>query len=32
MQKMEQPELLEISTADAQRRNIHEGDWVRVFN
>jgi anaerobic selenocysteine-containing dehydrogenase len=29
---MEQPELLEISTADAQRRNIHEGDWVRVFN
>jgi anaerobic selenocysteine-containing dehydrogenase len=32
IQKMEQPELLEISTADAQRRNIHEGDWVRVFN
>src|SRR5438270_8871431 len=32
IQKMEQPELLEISTVDAQRRNIHEGDWVRVFN
>ncbi|HEV7521128.1 MAG TPA: molybdopterin dinucleotide binding domain-containing protein, partial [Candidatus Angelobacter sp.] len=32
VQKMEQPELLEISTGDAQRRNIHEGDWVRVFN
>jgi molybdopterin guanine dinucleotide-containing S/N-oxide reductase-like protein len=32
VQKMEHPELLEISTADAKRRNIHEGDWVRVFN
>ena len=32
VQKMEHPELLEISAADAQRRNIHEGDWVRVFN
>src|SRR5438309_1845912 len=32
IQKMEQPELLEISTPDAERRNIHEGDWVRVFN
>jgi anaerobic selenocysteine-containing dehydrogenase len=32
VQKMEQPELLEISTTDAHRRNIHEGDWVRVFN
>jgi molybdopterin guanine dinucleotide-containing S/N-oxide reductase-like protein len=32
IQKMEQPELLEISSVDAQRRNIHEGDWVRVFN
>jgi anaerobic selenocysteine-containing dehydrogenase len=32
VQKMERPELLEISAADAQPRNIHEGDWVRVFN
>ena len=32
LQKMEHPELLEISTADAQPRAIHEGDWVRVFN
>jgi molybdopterin guanine dinucleotide-containing S/N-oxide reductase-like protein len=32
VQKMEQPELLEISAADAQPRRIHEGDWVRVFN
>ena len=32
MQKMEQPELLEINSADAQRRGISEGDWVRVFN
>ena len=32
VQKMEQPELLEISAADAQPRDIHEGDWVRVFN
>jgi anaerobic selenocysteine-containing dehydrogenase len=32
MQKLEQPELLEINTADAERRNIREGDWVRVFN
>jgi anaerobic selenocysteine-containing dehydrogenase len=32
VQKMEQPELLEIHTADAERRGIHEGDWVRVFN
>ena len=32
VQKMEHPELLEIHTADAQRRGIHEGDWVRVFN
>jgi molybdopterin guanine dinucleotide-containing S/N-oxide reductase-like protein len=32
VQKMEQPELLEISAADAKPRDIHEGDWVRVFN
>jgi anaerobic selenocysteine-containing dehydrogenase len=32
IQKMEQPELLEIHAADAQRRGICEGDWVRVFN
>jgi anaerobic selenocysteine-containing dehydrogenase len=32
IQKMEHPELLEIHAADAQRRGIHEGDWVRVFN
>lgn len=32
VQKMEHPELLEISAADAAPRNIREGDWVRVFN
>jgi anaerobic selenocysteine-containing dehydrogenase len=32
IQKMEQPELLEIHTSDAKGRGIHEGDWVRVFN
>ena len=32
IQKMERPELLEIHTADAERRGIHEGDWVRIFN
>jgi len=32
MQKLEQPELLEINTADAVRRGIREGDWVRIFN
>ncbi len=32
MQKLEQPDLLEINTADAARRGIREGDWVRVFN
>jgi anaerobic selenocysteine-containing dehydrogenase len=32
VQKMERPELLEISAADAAPRSIHEGDWVRVFN
>ena len=31
-QKMEEPHLLEIHTSDAARRNIHEGDAVRVFN
>ncbi|HMF91277.1 MAG TPA: molybdopterin oxidoreductase family protein [Candidatus Angelobacter sp.] len=32
MQALEQPDLLEIHTVDAQRRGIHNGDWVRVFN
>jgi anaerobic selenocysteine-containing dehydrogenase len=32
VQRMERPELLEIHTADAERRGIREGDWVRVFN
>jgi anaerobic selenocysteine-containing dehydrogenase len=32
IQKMEHPELLEISAADAMPRQIQEGDWVRVFN
>ena len=32
IQKMEQPDLLEINAADAARRSIREGDWVRVFN
>jgi anaerobic selenocysteine-containing dehydrogenase len=32
IQKMEHPDLLEIHTADAERRGIREGDWVRVFN
>jgi molybdopterin guanine dinucleotide-containing S/N-oxide reductase-like protein len=31
-QKMEEPHLLEINTTDAARRNIREGDAVRVFN
>src|SRR5260370_14976532 len=32
MQGLEQPDLLEIHTADATRRGIRDGDWVRVFN
>jgi anaerobic selenocysteine-containing dehydrogenase len=32
LQKMEQPELLEINSQDAMPRGIKEGDWVRVFN
>ena len=32
IQKMEQPELLEICAGDAGPRGIREGDWVRVFN
>ncbi len=32
VQKMEHPDLLEIHTADAARRGIREGNWVRVFN
>ncbi|HEX9120680.1 MAG TPA: molybdopterin-dependent oxidoreductase [Terriglobales bacterium] len=31
-QKMENPDLLEISAADAQARGIADGDRVRVFN
>ena len=31
-QKMEEPHLLEIHTADAAKRGIYEGDAVRVFN
>jgi anaerobic selenocysteine-containing dehydrogenase len=31
-QKMEEQHLLEIHTADAAKRGIHEGDAVRVFN
>jgi len=29
---MESPELLEIHTADAEARGIHDGDTVKVFN
>ena len=32
VKKMESPELLEISSSDAQPRGIQEGGWVRVFN
>jgi len=32
LQPMEQPELLEMTSEDASRRGISEGDWVRVFN
>jgi len=32
MQKMEHPDQLEMTSADASRRGIREGDWVRVFN
>ena len=32
VQKMEQPELLEINSFDARARGIKEGDWVRVYN
>jgi anaerobic selenocysteine-containing dehydrogenase len=32
MQKLEQPDLVEINAADAEKRGIREGDWVRVFN
>ncbi len=32
LQKLEQPDLLEINAADANTRGIREGDWVRVFN
>lgn len=32
LQKMEQPELVEINTSDARSRGIRDGDWVRVFN
>ncbi|HWX56818.1 MAG TPA: molybdopterin-dependent oxidoreductase [Verrucomicrobiae bacterium] len=32
VQKMEHPELLEMTSRDATRRGIRDGDWVRVFN
>jgi anaerobic selenocysteine-containing dehydrogenase len=32
LQKLERPELLEMNSADAMRRGINDGDWVRVFN
>jgi anaerobic selenocysteine-containing dehydrogenase len=32
VQEMEEPGLLEICTADARKRNIANGDRVRVFN
>ncbi|HKF22330.1 MAG TPA: molybdopterin oxidoreductase family protein [Candidatus Angelobacter sp.] len=32
MQKLEQPDLLEIHISDAGARGIRDGDWVRVFN
>jgi len=32
IQKMEQPDLLEMDTHDATARGISGGDWVRVFN
>ena len=32
VQKLEQPDLIEINTTDAAPRGIHDGDWVRVFN
>jgi anaerobic selenocysteine-containing dehydrogenase len=32
LQPMERPDLLELTFEDAERRGIHEGDWVRVFN
>ncbi|HEV2961933.1 MAG TPA: molybdopterin-dependent oxidoreductase [Candidatus Angelobacter sp.] len=32
LQPMERPELLEMTSEDAEGRGIHEGDWVRVFN
>ncbi len=32
LQPMERPDLLEMTSEDAERRDIHEGDWVRVFN
>ncbi len=32
IQKMEEPALLEISTADAASRGIADGDGVRIFN
>lgn len=32
LQKLERPEVLEMNSADALRRGIQEGDWVRVFN
>ena len=32
LQKLEEPDQLEISAADAASRGIHGGDRIRVFN
>jgi anaerobic selenocysteine-containing dehydrogenase len=32
LKKLEDPDLLEMNSADAARRGIREGDWVKVFN
>ncbi len=32
IQKMEQPDLVEMAPPDAASRGIRDGDWVRVFN
>jgi anaerobic selenocysteine-containing dehydrogenase len=32
MQKLEQADLVEMNRADAEKRGIRDGDWVRIFN
>ncbi|MBZ5522008.1 MAG: molybdopterin oxidoreductase family protein [Acidobacteriia bacterium] len=32
MQKLERTDLVEMNAADAEKRGIRDGDWVRVFN